>query len=1648
MDPPSPTLVSPSTTLVQVDTLQSPYTPVILNQVQYTGQVVSVLNTLSSLQILTNPIVVSTTAQNLFANSTFSTLIQQPQGFLTVQSQTPSQWSFLNSYPFRDQYVSAGVQILTTSSLYSHLVSTVQDNASSLTVENLIVSGNFFQSSGLVLNTTVSSLGAVTLLSSLTVLGNTYFSSAVSSFGGSIFGSTLSVGKDFVSRSSLQLLSTFSISTSLSIGGFLSSPLIQLEGGLAGGILQVQSSSQDSVLLSGSLDAQGAFRFLSSVAVGGAGTFSGVAVAGFLSSLSSMNVDDRIRVSNNSILGGLSVEGQLHLGGSLDIHESLEVVSTVRAESNASVLGDVYGLSTLSTQTLEVSKGVVFGNMHVVSSSVVSTQSIVINGNLGFGNVVSVSTSVGGNVSTTTDFVAGGSTRFDSYMDVRGSLSSLTTMTIGQDMLVVSNVNVGRTIGLTQELTVGKSLDVLGTSYWSTLLPFSSFVQGNLEVLGSLRVSETALLPSIQLPLDVIAFNFEVSSMNAGFQGIVSTVEISTLMTSTLAAGGLLAPATTMDMLTPLNSLSLSTSFLSTSLLETYSSSMPSTIFHLTSSLGITIPAAIQTVEVGTLAYTQGPTYVGKIISALTITATPMNGFFVGDGTDLRDVNYPENLTIQYLSTGKLIVEKGFISALTTSSGIINDVFDMNSTLRIGDFYIYGAATEVPSVQSNVLVAPSSDPTVLALNNLYCYGDTVGIVPKQVIVNREILPSLSSNYAFGVGGTFRVSQLSSPNYILELDTFRGDVVVARDIGAFNKNTIYVSSGVIGWGGRALFIPEGPSPLVISTNVVQPFESTLSFNSTLFVNYETHKVGINTKPTYTFDISPNALVYDQIIALTSSVVADKVFVQQSTNQIWLATTGASSAQDIQVSYDQGQSWAPFAASNPNEGQGASAVAYDGGYLALTSSNTLRSYKQWVVGGNGYIMVHYEGSGIWINSFKADSGPFPIEVRSAAHNGLVWVAAGRNPGPAPPQLFPTLVWSSNGLAWYNATQGGFNWDFTSDYYGGESVAWNGSQWLACGRGSNAKNSILNSFDGKTWCNSYTQSFLKGANGAVWTGSHWVATGNNGGPLSSFMISTDGSNWTGIGGYGFDSQAGEENQRGYGIATDGYRIVAVGSYSPFGTAASIQYSDNGGYTWSNSTGGFSSDARTVVWNGRLWMVGGVDGVRVSSDGKSWQTTASPPSFAIDSLAYGSNALPIFQFGESNYVSTIASTLTTMNVACGRDTTGDLNCLRYSENGSNWNYALSGYFTDQGRGAAYNGSNLWVAAGKGTASNFIYSGDGRSWSNAYILSAISLTATGTCVVYGGNTWLAGMDTLGGGGDTLFYSFDGTTWFAIGSIFLDSCQGIAYNPSATQWVAVGRGGGTIQYTTFGNPTLWFPALNSFDLSGNGVAYGGSLWVAVGADSGGNTIKYSADGQSWSDGTNMFGGEGFGVGYNGSNLWVAVGRGGGSTSNILTSLDGMTWANSTSGEFQTAGYGVGYNQGLGLWIATGYDSPGVGTIKYSTNGLNWLDGTSGFDDIGFGIGVASNVTIFEDLKINQLRIYDTPGPGVLLRSTTPNIAFTSTQMTLMNTLTIDSRKNITLQLISTQTVSTFVDSSLARVSKVVSTQTVQAAGFYLSLASV
>ena len=79
MAQPSPIFVTPSTTFVQVTTLQTPYTPVILNAYSYAGQVVSVLDGTSSFGVLASSIVVSTAQTSQFSDGSISTLIDQLQ---------------------------------------------------------------------------------------------------------------------------------------------------------------------------------------------------------------------------------------------------------------------------------------------------------------------------------------------------------------------------------------------------------------------------------------------------------------------------------------------------------------------------------------------------------------------------------------------------------------------------------------------------------------------------------------------------------------------------------------------------------------------------------------------------------------------------------------------------------------------------------------------------------------------------------------------------------------------------------------------------------------------------------------------------------------------------------------------------------------------------------------------------------------------------------------------------------------------------------------------------------------------------------------------------------------------------------------------------------------------------------------------------------------------------------------------------------------------------------------------------------------------------------------------------------------------------------------------------------------------------------
>jgi hypothetical protein len=1240
MAQPNPGIVSPSTTIVQVDTLQSPYTPIFLSSVSYPGQVVTILTPFSTSQILTRPILLSTNGAS-FLSGGVSTLLDQPQGYITVQSQSTNTWAFLNSFPFRDQYISAGVYSLTASTLYTAVLSTFIDVTSSLTVENLIVSGTFFQSSGLTLNTSVSSLGAVTLLSSLTVAGSTFLSTHVSSIGPVLLQSTLRVVGDFLVQSSLDLRSSLYVSSSVNVLGAISTPSIRLQGGLKAQTVEIQSRSTTAAIFSGSLTVEGVLSTLSNAFVGGSLVARGLSVGGNLSTLSSLTTDSSLDVSQlTQIRDTLSVLQGMGVGGPAFVSGSVEVGRTLSGASNLRVAHTLQVLSTVSTRSLEAQTATIFKDLAIVSPLGVSTPSLTLRGSLGTGSVQSVSTLVGGTVSTTSSFILASQGLFQESVTLGGALSSLTGVRIESTLSVLGSLGIKGSVGLRGFLTVKDELNVQGTSFLINPPGTSTVVHTDLGVRGALYITDTAILSSITLPETLLAFNFEVSTLQAGYLGIAAESLVSSVHTSSLAGGGLQSTETAFVTSGEISTWDLVGKTLSTVTLVLGASPGPSTVAHVLSSVGIGTPSPSFGIDVAPLVYTTSNTVIGKTISSLTLYGDVIQGTFSGDGTFLSNVNYPEQISTLILSTGSLSVEKTFLSAALMSSGRVTDTFTTYSTLQVGSLYFYGDATSTTLPVSNVILATSQDPTRLHLNNLTAIGDTAGFVTKQVILNESNLPTLDSNIALGVGGTLRLQEYIAPGYNLEILEYRGDVVVAQNIGTLPGTTLYVSSGLIGTDAIPFFIPAGPSPLLVSTNVIQPVGSTLAFNSTLFVTHT--GVGVNTQPTYTLDVHSNAVIGNEVISLQSTLIASELSLLTTRSSLWLAVCGTDS--NIQASTDEGETWSPLPYPNPFEGKQLLNIGYNGGQLDFTTSNTLTTKRVWVATGVPSLQYLDETTQLW-QPATPDVYSFPLSNTSVAFNGILWVLTGTNPLFYPPEFFSPLQWSQDGSTWYPATSGGFT-PGAGLSYGGNAVAWNGSVWVAVGQGSSQENSIQWSLDGKVWNDAVSGGFLVAGYGVTWAGSNWAAVGDNGSELRSFLVSPDGSNWTRIDGYGFASIF---TGGGRAIASDGQLVVAVGPYKSTEPSASIQLSRDGGYTWSNAQGSLFDldgyEGSSVVWNGSYWLAGGTDGMRKSFDGVTWTRPAFSPSFPFLGLAYSSNAQPTLVIGDSNYAPSPSLAIETQN-------------------------------------------------------------------------------------------------------------------------------------------------------------------------------------------------------------------------------------------------------------------------------------------------------------------------------------------------------------------------------------------------------------------
>jgi hypothetical protein len=234
----------------------------------------------------------------------------------------------------------------------------------------------------------------------------------------------------------------------------------------------------------------------------------------------------------------------------------------------------------------------------------------------------------------------------------------------------------------------------------------------------------------------------------------------------------------------------------------------PSTFFQSISSFGVNTIASTNTLDVNVIAYTLSNMNVLQILSANTLFGGVVTGLLQGNGTLLSNINYPAQLSTGIITTSSLISRNVQATQLTLSS-ITADTFVTRSTLTVGQINIFGNAITNPNTSSLYFATPTTVNNLLDIGNVSIYGNGSGTVKKQVILNSNALPNFTTtNFTLGVGGTMRLTEISSPNFTFPFDTYRGDVVVVQDF--LSSGTINVQSGTMGISTGTFFISKLPS----------------------------------------------------------------------------------------------------------------------------------------------------------------------------------------------------------------------------------------------------------------------------------------------------------------------------------------------------------------------------------------------------------------------------------------------------------------------------------------------------------------------------------------------------------------------------------------------------------------------------------------------------------------------------------------------------------------------------------------------------------------------------------------------------------------------------------------------------------------------
>lgn len=1435
--------ITASTTYSKVDSVQTPNTLRLLSTISYTGQLVSVFDTTNSRTLTQYPIVLSTQRSTFFNDSSFSTLIDQPQGFITAQAVNSNTWSIVNSFPFRNN--STSIHILNVSTIYAGNVSTTIEILRTLNVENLTIIGPINQRSSINIDNSITVYGNLRLESSFSVWDNLVVNQ-VSSFSSVIFTSSLTT-----STINTLLLGTSghaSISSGITAQS-LSSPLIQVTGSVNAQRTEVQSSTIN-VSIGGSLIAN--------------------------------------HISTNN----------LDTGGNITIYES----TTVFGQMNH--LKDLYIGSNLTNTFSSLTTNALFTQGPLYTSSLRTTDgtfnalsfnSLTLNGSLNLTQPLTVSSLVTNSLSTTstliTDFaslytlsslgnvITTTSLLSTTALIISSSLSTLNNLAIFSDLTSQGNLLTYQSLSSQQSVWNGRNTAILGSlsTGSNVFISTTTFVKGNLHTMSPLYIhgTNTLFLENVSTTRNFIVSGItEMANFTLGFNDQVKIISTRSVFVENFLSTGFIhvqgsSFISSIDLgVSPFNyvfhtsniqqfgSLFVSTAVSTQSVI--LQSNAPFTNFY--SSFTVRTSSINNIFNVGVNSYYSDTLYTQGSISATTLFANAAYGTFIGDGSQLSNFYIQGDIRVQTYSVGAstytsslfvnknlVITNEGIVDAplTVTDGGIVSpELFDsilfQNNNPTYPSRGVFGTSTMYATLQI-------FDDSLLRINNvLYISSSHVGI-------------NISTpEYELHVKDTLQVKGLLGP--VLNFRSMRIDTLYLSSITDRGSIT-YISSGRISTGNLMILPDDTSVSPYLSVNRIQTLNSTLGLNQFVFLNQSTQTLGIGTSnPHYSLDV-PSLHCLSSFTSEYTEINAG-LFISTNLSSIWVATapndpvnlSNYHNLSNFLYSLNDGDNFIPgndFEEWNPSPG-----ATYNGNY--------------WVALGNP-MKISYDGiSWIRVDTLGGYGGFDTSQYGKAAWNGRSWIAVGKSIVSGTTYT-SSLLLSDDGIHWSGLATNQF---VSSTVSQGNDILWTGNQWIATGFGSSSESTILKSVDGSNWL-TMSNGFSKYGTGLC-LGPEFnnektvFAVGGDPG-ISSIKITVDSQDeW-------FDIESGGFSFGGNAIASDGNYVIAVGSdwqsrsniqvWAPsvYATLDFRSYESFTGETILN----FSNNGNSVNYGASEWLLAGNNGMRkliTTPESSLSSFTVDGQSTMMYFVAIDANNIakqPIRTsygfFSPWSYTSDldgfrnygIDTNRSNMWVLVGYST--DVRCMYNSTDAVHWRVlttASNGVPTlgTQGVQRVTFQNGIWFAAGYDSSSNYNscwYSYDGVQW---YTFAMWRVNCT--TVLYGNNIWVTiGGSLVSGSAATGDPGYAGVYWNS------------NFNPDPSTWTRASNTTANI-YDGFYNYRFFPNGAYSGSFDGNYFYMGGNSkgWNYY-DDPGqpGVSLIYSGDGKSWS---NQYYVNNMGISYN------------------------------------------------------------------------------------------------------------------------------------------------------------------------------------------